>query len=186
MYANDASYTGASSLQRTWYRCPSTVASLPNASCTAIASAANQQTYYPQAADVGDVLAVEDIEIGPTPPGNQAVTYSPPSAVVLPAAPTNTGLPSITGTARVASTLTGTPPAFTGATTVTNTWYRCPASDNAFPANNCTVVGHGGTSYVVQNADSGSVIEYVSVASNAGGTDTVWGTPTTAVYSARR
>lgn len=95
------------------------------------------------------------------------------------------GTPSISGTAVVGSTLTGIPASFTGASTVTGQWYRCPANVSAMPNASCVAVsGQTGTGYDVTSADSGYELVYASTATGsapAGNQTIVYSTPTAVV-----
>src|SRR4051812_40455068 len=81
-------------------------------------------------------------------------------------APANTTAPSISGSATVASSLTGHPGTWSGTTPLSNTdyWQRCDSSSN------CPIIPSGSaTAFVVQSADLGFALTLSVKAVNAWG-----------------
>ncbi len=94
-------WTGATSFAQQWQRCS-------GASCNPIANA-TALTYVPVAADVGFTLRLQvtaSNTAGPSLPATSAQTAAVIAATG--SVPVNTGLPTVTGTAQVGQTLTGT------------------------------------------------------------------------------
>lgn len=91
--------------------------------------------------------------------------------------PTNTGLPTVTGTAAVGQTLTGSQGSWDRAglflADLSNAWLRCDASGN-----NCQPTGGTATTYVVGDADKGSTLRFQVTATNPAGTTVVQSNPT--------
>lgn len=82
------------------------------------------------------------------------------------AAPVNTVLPKITGTAKDGQTLTSTTGTWTGASiTYARQWQRCDTAG----ANCAAISGAAGTTYLVQSADVGKTIRVNVVATNSTG-----------------
>lgn len=90
------------------------------------------------------------------------------------AAPINTGQPTISGEARVGSTLTATQGSWSNEpTSFAYQWVRCPASGGASDGSDCAVIGGATTqAYVVSGADSGARLRVRVTASNADGSAT--------------
>jgi hypothetical protein len=88
--------------------------------------------------------------------------------------PANTALPSITGTARVGSTLTGTNGTWTGSPTFSRVWL----------ADGVAISGATGTTYVLKAAELGKVITLRVTATNAAGNAQATSTATAAVQAA--
>lgn len=105
-----------------------------------------------------------------------AITF----AVGLPAAPTNTLAPTITGDAVVGSTLTASSGSWTGSpTSLEYSWQRCDASA-------CGDVFDGdGETYVVGEDDASASLRVVVAAANAGGSATKASAQTAPVATAR-
>ena len=104
---------------------------------------------------------------GGTPPGKSA--------------PTNVSRPTISGTAQVGQTLTGSVGTWSGPTpTFAYQWQRCDASGA-----NCTGIDRAtaGT-YVVASADLGSTLRFAVVASNKNGSTYATSDPTSQVTAA--
>jgi hypothetical protein len=101
------------------------------------------------------------------------------AASAFAAAPSNTTLPSVTGTAKVGSTLTVSNGTWSNSpTSYTYQWQRCSS------ATSCTDIANAvGQSYVVRNADGGFRIRAEVTASNADGQATVHSNMTSSVAS---
>ena len=112
-------------------------------------------TYAAEAADAGAKLTCT--VTGTNAAGALAAT-SPPVTVPVPA-PTNTTLPTITGTPKVGAVLTCNPGGWTGSRTETYTWSR----------NGSVIIGATSATYTLQAADAGDTITCTAKATNAGG-----------------
>jgi hypothetical protein len=95
--------------------------------------------------------------------------------------PTNTGLPTVTGTAAVGQTLTATQGSWASKFLVdfANDWLRCDGSGGG-----CAPIGANGTAYTVSNADKGSTLRARVTATNPAGTTQVSSDPTAVVPGA--
>ena len=153
-------WTGTTPLTyaRQWRRCDSA-----GANCTDI-SGATATTYVLAAADVGKTIRV--VLTASNSAGNASAT-SVATATVTAAAPANTALPAITGTAKegqLLSALTGT---WTGSATITYTyqWQTCTASGAS-----CTAISAATLStYRLASSDVGKTVRAVVTATNATG-----------------
>jgi hypothetical protein len=94
--------------------------------------------------------------------------------------PVNTGQPTISGDARVGSTLTASEGQWSGSpTSFAYQWVRCPASGGNPDGSDCAVIGGATTqAYVVSSADAGSRLRVRVTASNADGSATAASNPT--------
>jgi hypothetical protein len=155
-----------------WYRC-SAQGSAPDASdCRRIANAENA-TYVLRQADAGfrirsQVVATND--------DGSARATSNPTGIVQSARPFNTREPSISGTARVGSTLTANRGEWGGETPITYSfaWLRCTAQGD-----NCSEIpGANDTTYEVRDADSGRTIRVRVTARNDAGSRSALSNPT--------
>ncbi len=154
------SWTGTApiSYSQQWQRCT-------GATCNPI-SGATSLTYVPVAADVGQTLRLQvtaSNASGPSLPANSAATATVTAAAG--AVPVNSGLPTITGTAQVGQTLTGTTGSWTGTAPISYSqqWQRCTGAT-------CNPIS-GATSltYVPVAADVGQTLRLQVTASNASG-----------------
>lgn len=143
-----------------WQRCSDGTAS----DCTAI-DGATKATYVAVAADAGKRLRV--VVTGTNPDGSATATTAVTTAI-LPAAPVNSVLPKVTGTATVGQTLTAESGTWANpVTTKQIRFYRCTTT--------CAAVGTlGQTSYVLTTLDAGKRIRITETATGPGGTATVW------------
>jgi hypothetical protein len=147
-------WTGTSPVTKTkqWLRCTTT--------CTPI-SGMTGNNYLVHTADIGDTieLAVTATNTWGTTTATSAATASVPG---LP--PTNTVLPSISGTPTVGQALTAVLGTWTGTAPITKTkqWLRCNSSGGA-----CVAIGAVGTTYTVRAADAGHTLRLRVTASNA-------------------
>jgi len=91
--------------------------------------------------------------------GNAKITPSQFSALVTPAAPTNTVAPSITGSAVVGGTLTGNRGTWTGSPTFTDAWTK----------DNVVIIGAVSPTYTPVTGDATHAIRYKPSATNAAG-----------------
>jgi hypothetical protein len=149
---------GPTSYSYQWLQCDS----LGNG-CLPISGAASQ-TYVPVEADVGHTIEVQETASnagGPSAPALSATT-----AKVLPAPPSNTAPPTITGTAQQGQTLTEHNGSWTnGPTSYSYQWLQCDSLGNGC----LPIFGAASQTYVPVEADVGHTIEVQETASNAGG-----------------
>ena len=163
-------WSGATGFAQQWQRCTA-------ASCSPIAAATNL-TYVPVVADLGLTLRLQvtaSNTAGPSLPASSAQT-----AVVIAAAsvPVNTGLPTITGTAQVGQTLTGTVGTWTGATGFSQQWQRCTGAS-------CSPIsGATNLTYTPATADVGLTLRLQVIASNTAGPSLAASSAQTAAVSA--
>jgi hypothetical protein len=186
--ANTGTWQGAPPPRFTfrWRRCDATAAN-----CVAIAGA-SAQTYVPSASDVGSTLRVS---ITATNTAGAATAVSRPTEVVLGPQPNNTALPTVSGTAQAAQTLTATAGTWTGLpASFSYQWQRCDAT-GANCANIPAICTPGastcaaptvttGQSYLASWRDVGSTIRVTVTAQNALGTASASSTATAVVTSA--
>lgn len=103
------------------------------------------------------------------------------------AAPTNTGEPQITGTARVGAVLRASRGTWSGTTPMTFSyrWFRCEG--RGLPdASDCTrITNAADNTYVARQADAGFRLRVRVTATNADGSATATSNPTDVVQSAR-
>jgi hypothetical protein len=145
--------------------------------CVAIAGATGV-TQALGATDVGHTIRVV---VTAANAGGSTARSSSPTAVVLPAAPVNTTVPTITGTGIDTDTLTAGTGAWSDTPTAyTYRWQDCDASG----ATCTTIAGATGTTYTLQRSDVGDTIRVVVTAANAGGSTTATSAPTSAVAPA--
>ncbi|HVP03108.1 MAG TPA: hypothetical protein VMT10_11105 [Solirubrobacteraceae bacterium] len=156
-----------------WRRCDSA-----GTGCSDIAGA-TASTYTQTPADVGSTIRV--VVTGTNAGGTSSAT-SAQTSVVAAAAPVNTALPSISGTAKDGQTLTAANGTWTGTPTITFSyqWRRCDASGSS-----CSdIAGATASTYTLVSADVGSTIRVVVTAANAGGSASATSPQTTAVAPA--
>ncbi|HZE05681.1 MAG TPA: Ig-like domain repeat protein [Solirubrobacteraceae bacterium] len=154
--AQQANWTGATSVTDQWQRCA-------GATCTDIAGQ-TATTYVVTAADIGDTIQVfETASDGATPtPATANATSNAVGPVTVGAGPTNTALPTISGTPEVGQTLTVAPGSWSGTPTLTHQWQRCAAGT-------CTNITSATlTTYVVTAADAGDTIQVAETATDPG------------------
>jgi len=152
--------------------------------CSPIAGA-TQKTYVVAAADVGKTLRARvtatnaDGSTSADSAATAAVTTGTASA-----APKNTSLPTVAGTAKVGQTLTADQGAWSGSpTSYAFQWLHC----NADASTSCTdVVGATAKTYVLRTADLGYRMRVKVTARNAKGSATATSAPTAIVAPATR
>ncbi|MDX6475278.1 MAG: large repetitive protein, partial [Gaiellaceae bacterium] len=141
-----------------WRRCDSN-----GVSCLDIPGA-TAPTYVLQAADAGYRLRSK-VTVSAS-GGSSSSAVSAVTGTVRPLAPVNSILPSVSGTAQVAQTLTattGTWSTYTGApNTFTYQWQRCSTGCAAIP-------GAIGASYTLAGADAGATVQIAVTATTIGG-----------------
>src|SRR5581483_2485603 len=169
--ATNGTWTGSpTSFAYQWRRCDST-----GANCVNISGASNQ-TYVQQAADAGKTIRVV---VTATNAGGSTPAVSNQTPVVN-GIPSNTALPTISGTTAQGRTLTATNGTWANNPTgFAYQWQRCDSSGA-----NCTnISGATGQTYVLQAADVGGTVVVVVTASNPGGSGNATSAPTTLIRS---
>lgn len=142
-----------------WERCDTT-----GANCAVIAGATGN-VYTVVSGDGGHTLRVA---VTATNASGTGTAESPQTGTVgAAAAPQNTAIPTISGTASVGSTLTATNGTWTGSTPITYTyvWERCAANGGTCGA----IAGATAQTYTVVSADAAGTLRVVVSATNAGG-----------------
>jgi hypothetical protein len=141
-----------------WGRCDAA-----GGECSSIAGATTA-TYVPVAADVGSTLrvAVRATSAGGSTTATSAATAAVAASVVN-AAPVNTALPAISGTAQHGQTLTASVGAWANEPTrFSYRWRRCGTSGGS-----CSnISGATASSYVLTSNDAGKTIRVVVTATN--------------------
>jgi hypothetical protein len=149
-----------------WFRCDG--AGAPDASdCGRISNAA-ANSYTLRQADAG--FRIRSQVVASNVDGSAKATSNPTNVVTSPR-PTNTKEPSISGTAKVGSTLQANRGEWSGEQPITYTyvWLRCNAQGD-----NCSEIqGANDTSYEVRDADTGKTIRVRVGARNDRGTTSV-------------
>jgi YVTN family beta-propeller protein len=155
-----------------WQRCTAS-----GESCSAI-SGATAQTHGLVAEDVGHELRVQETAVNAG--GSSSPAASAATAVVVPLAPVNSTLPSITGRAQQGQTLTEVHGTWTNSPTgYTYQWQRCNASGES-----CTSIpGAIAQSYMPGAEDVGHTLRVQESASNSGGTSGPETSPATALVN---
>jgi fibronectin type 3 domain-containing protein len=156
-----------------WRRCDT-----GEANCNDIAGATNT-TYTLTSADVESTIRVT---VTASNAGGSGTATSAATAVVAAVPPTNTALPTISGTTQDGQTVTAAPGTWSGSTPISYSyqWRRCNAGGNS--CNN--IAGATSTTYTLTAADVGSTLRVVVTASNAGGSASATSAQTAAVTAA--
>jgi hypothetical protein len=160
--ASNGGWTGTSPIAYgyQWRRCDSA-----GAGCVDIVPAASA-TYTLTSADVGSTLRV--VVTASNSAGSAAAT-SAQTAVVTAAVvpPTNTSLPTISGTLRDGQTVTASPGTWTGTAPITYAyqWRRCDSAG----ANCADIAGATAETYALVSVDVGGTIRVRVAASNGAG-----------------
>jgi hypothetical protein len=139
------------------------------------------QTYTLVSADVGSTVRVA---VTASNAGGSSTAVSDATGVVqaAPAAPVNTSLPAISGTAQQGQTLTASPGSWSGTAPIAYAyqWRDCDGSGG-----NCVdIAGATSQTYVLAAGDVGSTVRVAVTASNAGGSATAVSAPTGVVQAA--
>jgi hypothetical protein len=159
-----------------WYRCEGRGAA--DASNCGRISNAGDNTYTLRQGDAG--FRIRSQVIARNDDGQDTAT-SNPTNVVTAARPVNTTEPSISGTARVGSTLQANRGQWAGDTPITYSyvWLRCNAQGD-----NCSEIqGANDTSYEVRDSDTGRTLRVRVVARNDRGSTSAISNPTGVVGS---
>ena len=174
LLASPGVWTGspAPSFAYQWSRCDST-----GANCVPI-SGATASTYTAVTADAGSTLA---ITVTATNSAGSASATSSDTAVVS-SAPTNTTLPSISGSDSVGGVLLASPGVWTGspAPSFAYQWSRCDSTG----ANCVPISGATASTYTAVTADDGSTLEVTVTATNSAGSASATSSDTAVVSSA--
>ena len=155
--ATTGSWSGSpTSYAYAWQRCDAS-----GSGCAPL-SGADEATYELDEDDIGSTMRVL---VTATNAGGSAGAVSAATAPVLPAAPTNTALPVVSGDAREGQTLQASPGEWTGTPTTARQWERCNQAGGSCVA----LPGDTGDSHLLTTADVGSRLKVVVTATNAGG-----------------
>ena len=163
---------GATSYKYNWRRCPPDGGHGPGNCEGIIDSLSNQYTL--QSGDVGFTIRLQVKAFdGPNGTGNKIgvrTSDATPQITGQGTGPTNSGLPTIAGTADVGQTLTATEGSWASKYLVdfSDAWLRCDAGGN-----NCQAFGATATTYVVTTADKGFTLRFRVTATNPAGTTIV-------------
>lgn len=173
---------GAQSFKYNWRRCPPD-GGQGSGHCEGIVDGPDN-TYVLQPGDVGFTIRLQvKAWAGANYTGTKAVRTSNATGQITGqgTGPTNTGLPTVTGTATVGQTLTAN-----GGQWASNflvdfswAWLRCDANGN-----NCAATGATASTYVVQTADEGYTLRAQQIATNPAGTTKVSSAQTAVVPGA--
>ncbi len=148
------------------------------ASCTDISNA-TAGTYTLASSDVGDTI--RSVVTASNAGGSNSASSAQTSAVTsaTSAAPTNTVVPAITGTAQQGQTLAASNGSWSGGpTSYAYHWQDCTSSTS------CTnITGATSSTYTLQSSDVGNTIDVAVTAANAGGSNSVSSAQTAAVTS---
>ncbi len=167
--SNGSWSTSGNTYSYQWLRCDNY-----GNNCAPIAGATSN-TYMLVAADVGQTIRSQ---VTAHNGGDSQSATSVPTALILPAAPSNTGLPTISGTALVGSTLTATNGTWSGTVSgYAYAWERCDANGN-----NCTTIaGATDHTYKLTVEDGAHTLRVIVTASNDGGSTPATSKQTAAV-----
>jgi hypothetical protein len=162
---------GAQSYKYNWRRCPPD-GGQGAGNCEGIIDGPDN-TYVLQSGDVGFTIRLQVKAFsGPNWTGTKVVRTSNATSQITGqgTGPTNTGLPTITGTAAVGQTLTANDGSWASKylANFSWAWLRCDASGN-----NCAATGTTTNTYVVATADQGSTLRAQEIATNPAGTTKV-------------
>jgi hypothetical protein len=164
------------SFQFRWFRCQG--AGAPDASDCRRISNASDNTYVLRQADAG--FRIRSQVVARNADGQDTAT-SNPTGIVTAARPVNTTEPSISGTARVGSTLTANRGEWAGDQPITYSfiWLRCTDKGD-----NCSEIqGANDTTYEVRDSDTGRTIRVRVTARNDRGSASAISNPTGVVGS---
>ena len=153
-----------------WQRCDPA-----GANCSTITGATNQ-SYVAADADIGSTIRVSVTARNAA--GRATAASAPTSVVSASGAPTNTSVPTISGTAQVGQTLTAGTGSWTGSPTSFGfQWQRCNSSGGSC----ADIPGATGGTYVLVTADAGAMIRVVVTATNTVGAASAASAPTSVV-----
>jgi hypothetical protein len=159
--ASPGSWTwkGSISFAYQWERCDTSGNNCQNVG-------ANGTTYGLGPADVGSTMRVVVTGTDSDGPSGASSATSAQTSVVTALAPSNTSLPSVSGTTRAGQTLSSTSGTWKGTPPLSSAyqWQRCNISGGS-----CGNVGANASTYVLGASDVGSTIRASVKATNAGG-----------------
>ena len=138
---------------------------------------ATSSSHLLSSGDVGQTIRV--VVVASNAAGQGVATSAQTAAITAATPPSNTALPTISGTAQQGQTLTTTNGAWTGTAPLSFAyqWQRCDTGGG-----NCTAIGTAtGSAYTLQSADVGDTIRVVVTASNAAGSSSATSAPTAVV-----
>ena len=186
--------TPTATASQAWYSCTARVASAVSAkpaACSAI-SGATALTFNPTTAQLGRFISFAVTQTNTSGSLTRwsistAAVASGPVGLVL---PINSVAPSVTGTARVGSLLTGAIGTWTAtpAATVTQNWYSCTAAVAAAtqtqPSTCSAISAASATTYTPVSGDAARFLSFAVTETNITGAVTVWSITTAAVTAA--
>jgi hypothetical protein len=151
-----------------WSRCDSS-----GSNC--VSTGVTSQTYTLASADVGSTFKVTVTASNTA--GSASLTAGP-TAVVAAAPPSNSSLPSVTGTLQAGSTLTAQNGQWNGTQPLTYgyLWQRCDSGGA-----NCVSTGVATSTYLLSTTDVGSTMRVVVTATNSAGNASATSTQTLVV-----
>jgi Bacterial Ig domain/Glycosyl hydrolase catalytic core len=151
---------------------------LANGQHVLTASAANNQGAGGGNATTTSVT-VTVANVATTTTGTGSITGSTTGSTGSAVPPSDTSLPTVSGTAAVGQTMNASPGSWSGTTPIgyAYQWMRCDASGGACSS----IAGATSTSYGVQTADVGLTLRVAVVATNAAGSGTATSAATVAV-----
>jgi hypothetical protein len=158
--AVDGVWTGSPDFQTSyeWWRCDAL-----GANCSLVPGA-NAKSLLLGPADIGATLRAR---VQHSSAGGATAIFSAPTAPVVAAPPVNVALPSVTGPAALARTLTADAGTWAGTTPLdlTYQWRRCGADGNGC----ADIAGATGATYTATAADGGARLRIVVGAANVAG-----------------
>jgi hypothetical protein len=164
--------TPAPTLTEQWAQCDT-----DGANCVAI-NGATASSYVPVASDVGHTLSVLETATNAI---STATASSPPTAVILPPAPSPTSAPSITGVLAQGNVLTGEHGGWTNSpSSLIDAWFRCDAAG----ANCGPISGAVSQPYTLTAADVGATLVALETATNSGGSGSAFSAATGVITAA--
>jgi len=174
--ANPGTWAGSTplSFQYQWQTCGST-----GGSCHAL-SGATAQTYTLQSTDQGNTLRVNVIASNSD--GSANSTSAATAVISAAKGPSNTAVPTITGTAAVGSTLTASSGTWTGTGTITYKyqWQICGSTGSSCH----DISGATSQTYTPQSADQGNTAVAVVTATDSNGSSSATSAATGVIAAA--
>ena len=164
-----------------WVRCPAS-GGLPDGSDCAAIGGATTQAYIVASADASSTIRVR-VTASNADGSTTAVSNATAVIQAQSQAPARVTDPTITGTARVGSTLTATQGQWTNnPTSFGFQWVRCPASGGDPTGSDCPAIGGAtGQAYTLTTADQGRRMRVRVTATNSSGSATSASNPTALV-----
>ena len=162
-----------------WVRCPASGGADDGSDC-AVIGGATTTAYIAASGDVGSRLRVR-VTASNAEGAATAASNATASVTAAPTGPTNTALPTISGSTVVGSTLSATQGTWTGTgNTYAYAWQRC----NASGASCAPIVSATGQTYVLTATDAADTIRVAVTATNAAGNATATSAQTAVVTAA--